>query len=65
MDLLPMESGEHLEKVDNGFRYCTNGAFSSVKIACAGGTMFNNQIQSCDWARNVNCAQRRLRGGLA
>jgi len=48
-----------------GFRYCTNGAFSSVKIACAAGTLFNNQFKYCDWAHNVNCAQRRLRGGLA
>ena len=39
-----------------GFRYCTKGAFSSVKIACADGTLFDNQIQNCDHADNVNCA---------
>ena len=43
-----------------GFRHCMNGVVTSSMQSCVGGLLFDESIQSCNWASAVTCGSQSL-----
>jgi len=49
------------------YYHCVNGAVSGIPMPCPGGTLFDKNLQVCNWESQVQCTpspcSRRLRSG--